>query len=91
MWTLTTEYAAVPYETALVWAPGWRTPREAMYCEASTTDGRGNDVSRATGWLLSNVGAFYEDFGYFTESEILIYGVGAAKWVLPLTAIKLPE
>ena len=89
-WLKVSEYEAENFEQGIVFAEGWREPCLATYQAACTTDGRGNDVSTATGWLLSSVAAFYEDFGYFDDWEIKYYGVGAAEYVIPLKNLELP-
>lgn len=90
-WYKVSDYDAARYEHAIVWSKGWLEPRAACYCDASTTDGRGNDVSRHTGWLLETVGAFYEDFGYFSENDLLYYGINAVQYVLPFNSLELPD
>lgn len=87
MWYKASDYQADDYEEALVWAPGWARPSVARYTTAATTDGRGNDVSEHKGWLLNSVGAFYEDFGYFGETDLLYYGINAVQYVFPSCVI----
>lgn len=89
-WYKIGEYVPKKYGQALVWAEGWSQPYSACYCTAPTTDGRGNDVSEHTGWLLSNVGAFYEDFGYFSDQDLLYYGIDSVKYIIPFKEIETP-
>lgn len=90
-WYRVSDYQPEMYEKALAWTEGWAEPCPVTWQTASTTDGRGNDVAQHTGWLMNTVGAFYEDFGYFSESELKYYGIDAVEYIFPLKEIDLPD